>query len=328
MTSHVQSQHVSVTTTTSTSNHPLEKGAKSRQTFMFTQPGPITSAVDSSQYNTTVPSYPYTGIPKVQWSQPLQCSYDHEQATSMPAPNNQQVTYVSSSLSNDLSISRPISSVGIGGTMVEELSTRRGKAPPIDLFTAESIGITFDDWLLTLERAAIWNGWTSDEALMQLSGHLKGRALQEWKLLTPDHKTSYQTAIKALREKLDPGNQTLAALDFHHTVQKAGEPVSDFIGCLEQIFQTGFGREHLSHETRDMLLYGQLRTRKTTVLPNGITCSVWCPELQGIMCCSQERGEKTCRAPEEATVLEGTKYAGEWTHKEIPITRVEKGLQE
>ena len=117
---------------------------------MFTQPGSITPTVDSSQYNTTVPSYPYTGIPNVQWSQPLQCSYDHEQATSMPAPNNQQVTCVSSSLSNALSTSRPISSVGIGGTMVGELSARRGKAPPIDLFTAESIGITFDDWLLTL----------------------------------------------------------------------------------------------------------------------------------------------------------------------------------
>ena len=258
LTSHVQSQHVFVTTatSTSTSNNPLEKGTKSRQTLVFTQPGSITPTVDSSQYNTTVPSYPYTGIPNVQWSQPLQCSYDHEQATSMPAPNNQQVTCVSSSLSNALSTSRPIRSVGIGGTMVGELSARRGKAPPIDLFTTESIEITFDDWLLTLERAATWNGWTSDETLMQLSGHLKGRALQEWKLLTPDYKTSYQTAIKALREKLDPGNQTLAALDFRHTTQKAGEPVSDFIGRLEQIFQTGFGRERLSHETRDMLLYG------------------------------------------------------------------------
>ena len=42
-------------------------------------------------------------------------------------------------------------------------------------------------------------------------------------------------------------------------------------------------------------------------MPNGITRSVWCPELQGVMCGSQERGEKASRAPEEATVLEGTK---------------------
>ena len=326
MTSHVQSQHVSVATTTSTSNNPLEKGAKSRQTFVFTQPGSVTSAVDSSQHNTTVPSYPYTGIPKVQWSQPLQRSYDHEQATPMPAPNNQQVTYVSSSLSNALSTSRPISSVGIGGTMVGELSARRGKAPPIDLFMAESIGITFDDWLPTLERAAIWNGWTSDEALMQLSGHLKGRALQEWKLLTPDHKTSYQTAIKALREKLDPGNQTLAALDFRHTTQKAGEPVSDFIGCLEQIFQTGFGREHLSHETRDMLLYGQLQEGL-------LYCLMESPAVSGTqnykeLCVAAKREERRLAELQRKQQYLKAQNMQESGPTEIPITRVEKGLQE
>ena len=52
MTSHVQSQHVSVTTTTSTSNNPLNNGITSKQTFVLTQPGSITSVVDSSQHNT------------------------------------------------------------------------------------------------------------------------------------------------------------------------------------------------------------------------------------------------------------------------------------
>jgi len=39
---------------------------------------------------------------------------------------------------------------------------RRGKAPPIDEFTAEDRHniITFDDWLPILERAAMWNGAT------------------------------------------------------------------------------------------------------------------------------------------------------------------------
>jgi len=43
---------------------------------------------------------------------------------------------------------------------------RHGKAPPIDSFTAEDITITFDDCLLTLERAAAWNEWTPEESLM------------------------------------------------------------------------------------------------------------------------------------------------------------------
>ena len=81
--------------------------------------------------------------------------------------------------------------------------------------------------------------------------------MQEWKLLLPE-KINYQAAIKALKEGLDPGNQTLAALDFCHLSQKINEFVSNFIGWLAKVFQTGFGREHLSKESREMLLYGQL----------------------------------------------------------------------
>ena len=178
--------------------------------------------------------------------------------------SNQQVTKLSTSLSDTLLTSRPISSIGMvnHGKLTAEGQTytsRRGKAPPIDPFTAENIRITFDDWLPILERAAVWNEWTPEESLMQLAGHLRGRALQEWKLLLPEDRKSYQAAVKALKERLDPGNQTLAALDFRHTSQKIGESVSDFIGRLESVFQTGFGREQLSNETREMLLYGQLQ---------------------------------------------------------------------
>ena len=90
-----------------------------------------------------------------------------------------------------------------------------------------------------LERAAIWNEWTPEESLMQLAGHLRGQALQEWKLLLPEEKANYQAAIKALKERLDPGNQTLAALDFRHSSQELNEPVSDFIGWLEKYSSLG-----------------------------------------------------------------------------------------
>jgi len=89
---------------------------------------------------------------------------------------------------------------------------RRGKAPQIDEFTGEDSRVT-DDWLPILERAATWNSWTQDELLMQLAGYLRGRALQEWKLLGPTDKTTYHSTVRALRERLDPGNQSLVALD-------------------------------------------------------------------------------------------------------------------
>ena len=57
--------------------------------------------------------------------------------------------------------------------------SHRGKAPPVDPFTADDVKTTFDDWLLMLQRAAIWNDWTIEESLMQLAGYLRGKAAQE-----------------------------------------------------------------------------------------------------------------------------------------------------
>ena len=66
------------------------------------------------------------------------------------------------------------------------VTPRRGKAPPVDAYTGEDLeAVRLEDWLPTLERAATWNGWTDEERLMQLAGHLRGRALAEWNLVTP-----------------------------------------------------------------------------------------------------------------------------------------------
>ncbi len=50
---------------------------------------------------------------------------------------------------------------------------RRGKAPPIDPFTGENPEVRLDDWLPALKRASTWNGWTEEERLIQLAGHLR-----------------------------------------------------------------------------------------------------------------------------------------------------------
>ena len=36
-----------------------------------------------------------------------------------------------------------------------------------------------DDWLPSLERAKAWNGWTTEECLLQMAEHLQGRSLLE-----------------------------------------------------------------------------------------------------------------------------------------------------
>ena len=136
---------------------------------------------------------------------------------------------------------------------------RHGKAPPIDAFTGEDAEIRFDDWLPMLERAAAWNNWSESETLIQFAGYLRGRALQEWNLMSHTERSTYKSAISGLRTRLDPGNKTLAALDFRHITQRESESVSDFIRRLERTFQLAFGHDPMSTETRDVLLYGKLQ---------------------------------------------------------------------
>ena len=63
----------------------------------------------------------------------------------------------------------------------------------------------------------------------------------------------------ALRTRLNSGNKTLAALDFRHIVQKETESISDFIRRLERTFQIAFGRDPMSTEAKNVLLYGKLQ---------------------------------------------------------------------
>ena len=111
----------------------------------------------------------------------------------------------------------------------------------------------------TLERTATWNRWTENEKLLQLADHLRGKAAQEWTLLDTTDKATFASATRALGGRLDRGGKALAAQEFRHTIQRSSEVVSDFILRLEQTFRHAYGRENMSAETRDTLLYGQLQ---------------------------------------------------------------------
>ena len=137
--------------------------------------------------------------------------------------------------------------------------TRRGKAPPVDSFTGEDPAVKLEDWLPVLKRASLWNRWSPEEELIQLAGHLRGRALQEWDLLRTSDRAEFETAVRALRDRLDPGGKAMAAQDFRHCSQSQGESVSDFIRRLERTFRLAYGRDGMLAETRDALLHGQLQ---------------------------------------------------------------------
>ena len=109
-----------------------------------------------------------------------------------------------------------------------------------------------------LQRAATWNGWSVQETLIQLAGHLRKRALLECNLLEENEKTSLSSVVVALREHLDPGSRSTA-------VQRESEPVGDFILRLGRIFRSAYGRDARSSETRSALLSGQLQLKAPAV---------------------------------------------------------------
>ena len=119
----------------------------------------------------------------------------------------------------------------------------------------ESLEVKFYNWYPMLQRAATWNGWSEQETLIQLAGHLRKRALLEWNLLEENEKTSLGSVVVALRERLDPGSRSTAVQDFRYARQRVG----DFILRLERIFRSAYGRDAMSSETRSALLYGQLQ---------------------------------------------------------------------
>ena len=156
----------------------------------------------------------------------------------------------------------PVSGTGRQGRGMAQRTgcgPRRGKAPPVDPFTGEEPEIRLDDWLPSLKRAATWNEWTERELLLQLAGHLRGRALQEWSLLEEASRETYQTAVESLRLRIDPSSRTLAAQDFRHITQGEREAVADFIRRLERTFRVAYGHDQMSAETRSTLLHGQLQ---------------------------------------------------------------------
>ena len=70
---------------------------------------------------------------------------------------------------------------------------------------------------------------------------------------------TFDTAVKALQVRLDPGNKLVAAQDFRHLSQNEGEPVAKFISRLETIFKVAYGKDAMATETHEVLQYGQMQ---------------------------------------------------------------------
>ena len=95
--------------------------------------------------------------------------------------------------------------------------------------------------------------------MIQLAGHLRGKARQEFLLLDPSEKSTYAQAISTLSSKFNFRSRSVAAQDFRNATQGPSESVSDYILRLEKIFRHAYGQVSMGTETWRMLLYAQLQ---------------------------------------------------------------------
>ncbi len=88
---------------------------------------------------------------------------------------------------------------------------------------------------------------------------MRGRARQEWNLLSQEQLNDFDLAVITLKERLDRGSKVLAGQDFRHATQGETDSVADFIRRLELTFQIAFRSGVMSTETRQAILYGQMQ---------------------------------------------------------------------
>ena len=82
------------------------------------------------------------------------------------------------------------------------------------------------------ERAAKWNNW-SEEETNAIGRTPEKQALQEWNLLNKENCSTNEELYKLyIHAWLDPGNQTLATLDFFHAVQGDSESEHNRVTAL------------------------------------------------------------------------------------------------
>jgi hypothetical protein len=105
----------------------------------------------------------------------------------------------------------------------------------------------------------MWNTWADDETLLDLVGHLRGGALEEWNLMDVSDKTDFSKAVDSLRRCLEPGSKTLAAQELQRVSQVQDESIADYIRRLKKMFRMAYGGDKISAETRDALLFSQMQ---------------------------------------------------------------------
>ena len=77
--------------------------------------------------------------------------------------------------------------------------------------------------------------------------------------MSTEEQQDYDVAVKVLTLRLDQDSLMAAVQDFRHACQQDNEMVTDYIRRLERCYQLAYGKDKLSSETKEAILFGQLQ---------------------------------------------------------------------
>ena len=120
-------------------------------------------------------------------------------------------------------------------------------------------------------------------------------------MLSEGYRSTFEAAVKALCERLDPGGKAMAAQDFRHCSQSENEPVSDFIRRLERTFRLAYGHDKMLD---DALLHRQLQEGLRQHLMEAPAVSG--APTYSVLCCATKNEER-----HQAELKKRKQYQGE-----------------
>ena len=132
--------------------------------------------------------------------------------------------------------------------------------PRLHLFSGEKVNDTDGarQFVRDFEKYARLARWSEEEKLPQFEFHLQGRALRIFDSLTPEQKSTYESAKGALLKTLMPVQlESFKQSQFYARRQKDGEAVNDFAESLQRLFEEGFKELRVDPVLRDRMMLGQ-----------------------------------------------------------------------
>ena len=133
----------------------------------------------------------------------------------------------------------------------------------------------FDRWVKKLQRCAEVDSWSDREQLLQFELHLTGRAEATYDVLPMEVKTTFKSAMDALRGRLQPvKREALKSAELMKRKQTHNESVDLYAQEFERLFLKSYGsRGGMDTESKEMLkrdlfVQGLLLKWQKKVLPS------------------------------------------------------------